>query len=372
MRTWSSYLLAPRRPILVDRLIRLFFVRWLLVLVVIVGVLQVLDLLNRSDELLAPSGATGASVWRYFELRWPQLASQFSPFAALLAVLTVLSGLSSSNEVTAMRAGGLSAMRVIAPFLLAGGLLSVAHFTFHELVAAPAAARLTVWEDTDYDPDFALTGEISDLASSAFVAESGLILKAGLAVRQGERATLEDVTLYERVNGLFSRVTFAARGAVGPEGYRLYGARSLDLDTARVVERPDLLLPLPISVDRLFVRARDPEETSLPELLRLMRSMRSEGSPARELETVFWRRIFRPFSTLVMPFMAAVAGFGLTRHGGSVARLLVGGALGFGFFVFDNVLAALGELGVVDPLFAAAGGPAIFAAVGIAFVLSAD
>jgi len=357
---------------LVSRLLRLFFLRWLLVLLVIVGVLQVLDLLNATDDLLRPDGATQASVWRYFELRWPQLASQFSPFAALLSALTVLSALSGSNEVTAMRAGGLSAMRIVAPFVLGAGLLSLAHFSFHELVAAPASAKLSVWEDTDYHPDFVLTGEISDLASTAFVAESGLILKAGLAVRQGDEATLEDVTLYERQDGLFSRVTFAPRGVVGPDGYQLFGVRRLNLNTAQVEETSRLMLRLPISVDRLFVRARDPEETSLPELLRLMQSMRSEGSPAKELETVFWRRFFRPLATLVMPFMAAVAGFGLTRHGGTVARLLTGGALGFGFFVFDNILAALGELGVVDPLFAGSGALAIFTAVGVAFVLSAD
>lgn len=372
MRSWPSYLFARRRPILVDRLIRLFFIRWAVVLLVIVSVLQVLDLLNATDDLVAPEGATGASVWRYFELRWPQLASQFSPFAALLAVLTLLSGLNASNEVTAMRAGGLSAMRVVAPFALACGLLSLGHFSFHELVAGPASAKLSVWEDVDYDPKFVVTGEISDLASTAFVAESGLILKAGLAVRRGEEAELSDVTLYERLDGLFAKVTFAPRAEVGPDGFELFDVRSLDLNTARVQETPRLQLQLPISVDRLFVRARDPEETSLPELLRLVQSMRSEGSPAKELETVFWRRFFRPLATLVMPFMAAVAGFGLTRHGGTVARLLVGGALGFSFFVFDNILAALGELGAVDPLFAAAASPTIFAAIGVAFVLSAD
>jgi lipopolysaccharide export system permease protein len=332
----------------------------------------VLDLLNTSDELLRPAGAGQASLLRYFELRWPQAVSQFSPFAALLAVLTVLSGLSGSNEVTAMRAGGLSAMRVIAPFVIGCGLLSAAHFGFHELVSAPAAARLAVWKDNAYDPRFARTGEVSDLATNAFISESGLILKASKAVREGDRATLEDVTVYQRDAGQFAMVMHAPRGAVGPDGFFLEEVRALDLATRRVESLPRVQLSAPISVDRLFVRARNPEEISLPELLRLMRSMRAEGSPARELETVFWRRLTRPLASLVMPFMAAVAGFGLTRHGGALARLLAGAALGFSFFVFDNVLAALGELGVMDPIFAAFAPPLIYAGVGIAFVLSSD
>jgi len=372
MRSWLSYLSPRHRLILVDRLVRLFFLRWALVLTVIVSVLLVLDLLNRSDELLAPAGASQASLLRYFELRWPQAVSQFSPFAALLSVLTVLSGLSTSNEVTAMRAGGLSAMRVIAPFMIGCALLSITHFCFHELVSVPAAARQSIWKDNQYDPRFALTGEFQDLATNAFLSESGLILKASKAERQGERAILEDVTVYQRDDGLFSRVTFAHSATVGPEGFFLNGARSLDLASRRIERTERLQFPAQISVDRLFVRARNPEEISLRELVRLMGSMRAEGSPAKELETVFWRRLTRPLATLVMPFMAAVAGFGLSRHGATLARLLAGAALGFSFFVFDNVLAALGELGVMDSIFAAFAPPLIYAGVGIAFVLSSD
>lgn len=372
MRGWLSYLFGPDRPILVRRLIRLFLWRWLVILGVIVGVLQVLDLLNTTEELLAPEGATEAAVWAYFKLRWPQLVSQFSPFAALLAALVVLSGMSNSNEITAMRAGGLSAMRVIAPFLAACGVLSLAHFSFHELVAAPAAARLEVWEDTRYEPNFAITGEIADLASSAFVAESGVLLKADQAERLGERALLKGVTLYQRQDGVFSRVMHAASGVVENGVYEFKDARTLDLTTGRVEAREQMQMRLPISIDRLFVRARDPEQTSLPELLRLMSSMRAEGSPAAELETVFWTRFLRPMATLVMPFMAAVAGFGLTRHGGTVARLLAGGALGFSFFVVQSGMAAMGKLAAIDPLIAAASPLAIYAAIGVAFSLSID
>jgi lipopolysaccharide export system permease protein len=373
MRSWGGYLLGVDRPILVRRLLRLFFWRWVLILLVILGVLQVLDLLSKADDLLAPAGATQAAVWRYLELRLPELTSQFAPFAALLSVLIVLMGLSNSNEVTAMRVGGLSAMRILAPFLFGCGLMALAHFAFHELVAQPASARLAAWESAKYEPSFSLTGKLSDVSANVFVAESGIILKAGRATRLGDIVQLSDVTLYERApEGGFKRVVFAKTGALRNGRYDLHDLRSLTLSKGQAVSIADEVFFLPISADRLFARSRDPERSTLGELSRLISSMRKEGSPSTELETVFWRRFFRPTGALVMPFMGAVAGFGLARRGGAVFRLLIGGALGFSYFVFDSVLASFGELGVIAPLFAATAPLAVYAALGLAFVFSID
>lgn len=373
MRSWGSYLVGTDRPILVRRLVRLFFWRWALILLVILGVLQVLDLLSKADDLLAPVGSTQASVWRYLELRSPELISQFAPFAALLSVLIVLMGLSNSNEVTAMRVGGLSAMRILAPFMFGCTLMAIAHFSFHELVTQPASAKLAAWEGAKYEPSFSLTGKLSDVAANVFVAESGVIMKATRAVRLGDSVQLTDVTLYERARGGgFARVVYAKSGALQNGRYDLRDLRSLNLaaGAATAIARESFYLP--ISADRLFARSRDPERSTLGELSRLIRSMRNEGSPSTELETVFWRRFFRPTGALVMPFMGAVAGFGLARRGGAVFRLLIGGALGFSYFVFDSVLASFGELGVIAPLFAATAPLAVYAALGLAFVFSID
>lgn len=371
MRSWSSTL--REQPILGRSLMRRFVWRMLVILAVITAVLTVLDLLNKSDDLLAPEGATSAALWRYTQLRMPQLVAQFAPFASLLSVLTLLSGLSASNEITAMRAGGLSAMRILAPFMAASAGLALAHFAFNELVATPASARLGVWERTDYEPNFSLTGQISDIAADAFAAEGGQILKVRTAQRLGERAELRDVTLYERdEGGRITRVVHAETGVAQRRTYQLSDIEILDLESGALSREASGSWRLPISVDRLFAARRDPDQSSLGELRRAIQSMRAEGSPAVQVETVFWSRLFRPVANLVMPLMGAVAGFGLARRGGAVARLLIGGALGFSFFVVENVMVAFGELRVVDPLFAGAAPFAIYFALGLAFALSID
>ncbi len=92
------------RNILTNYVGRMFFVRFIGLLIFFVIILQMLDLLNRSSDILSPEGAGMPSVLRYISLRTPQIISQFTPFAALLGVVLTLAGLSHTSEITVMRA----------------------------------------------------------------------------------------------------------------------------------------------------------------------------------------------------------------------------------------------------------------------------
>ncbi|NJM36347.1 MAG: LptF/LptG family permease [Rhodomicrobium sp.] len=127
---------------------RQFLIRFIGLLAFFVIILQMLDLLNESTEILAAEGSSWRSVARYISLRSPQIASQFAPFAALLAVVVTLSLLNIRSEITVMRAAGLSAHRVLFPIGFACGLIAVAHFIFQETVAVPATESLAYWEAT--------------------------------------------------------------------------------------------------------------------------------------------------------------------------------------------------------------------------------
>ena len=55
------------------------------VLVMLVMVLQMLDLLGESGDILAYPGNGEAQLWRYVLLRAPQIVARFLPYSVLLA-----------------------------------------------------------------------------------------------------------------------------------------------------------------------------------------------------------------------------------------------------------------------------------------------
>ena len=96
-------------------LIKLFIGRILGVLVLLVLVLQMMQLLSESGDILAVPGNGEAELWYYMSLNVPQLIARFLPYSVLLATIITLATLNQNSEVVAMKAAGLSAHQVLAP-----------------------------------------------------------------------------------------------------------------------------------------------------------------------------------------------------------------------------------------------------------------
>ena len=81
-------------------------------------------------------------------------------------------------------------------------------------------------------------------------------------------------------------------------------------------------------------------------------------------EGKWWHKFSGPLSALLMPLLGAVAAFGLARSGALLVRAIIGMALGFAYFVFDNAALAMGNFGGYPPLVAAWGPFLLFLLVG--------
>jgi lipopolysaccharide export system permease protein len=79
---------------------RLFLVRTLAVLLMLVLVLQTLDLLGESGKILSVAGNSEADLWRYVGMRAPQIIARFLPFSVLLATLITFATLSQNFRRT--------------------------------------------------------------------------------------------------------------------------------------------------------------------------------------------------------------------------------------------------------------------------------
>jgi lipopolysaccharide export system permease protein len=77
-------------------------------------------------------------------------------------------------------------------------------------------------------------------------------------------------------------------------------------------------------------------------------------------------------ATLLMPLLGAIAGFGVSRQGNQLIRAIAGAGLGFGYFVVENLMLAIGKLGVVPPMLGAFFPFALFIVVGFAILLAME
>src|SRR4026208_903936 len=81
-------------------------------------------------------------ILEVFALSIPFIVAMTLPMAVLVAVLYTFSHLAADNEITAMRAGGLSVQPILAPVAPRGLLMAVFNFGFVDQVLPRINARL--------------------------------------------------------------------------------------------------------------------------------------------------------------------------------------------------------------------------------------
>jgi lipopolysaccharide export system permease protein len=329
---------------------RLFLIRTLAVLAMLVLVLQTLDLLGESGKILAAPGNGQSAILYYISLRAPQIISFFLPFSVLLGTLITFTALSQNSEVVSMKAAGLSAHQILAPMIVASLMVACISFVFNDAVVAPSYAKLKRWQDVEYGTVPADTG----VKLNVWVREGEDILNAAQVSGSGDNTILTGVSAYLRNKGGLRRVVHADSAAYTGTAWQLRNVRIFDVGPAQGQKRYDVLeVGRGISPDRFQYVKVDGDALGFLPLYRAIGDLQQGGRRTDALQGILWHKISGPLSALLMPLLGAVAAFGLARSGALFLRAVIGMGLGFAYFISDNFALAMGDLGAYPPWIAA-------------------
>jgi|SRR6478735_4852147 len=329
--------------------VKLFLSRSLAVLMSLVLILMALDLLGESGKILKVAGNGEAEIWRYISLRLPILISQNLPRSLLLGALIAFAGLNQNSEVVSMKAAGLSAHQILAPMIAASLGVAVLLFGFNELVVVNAARTVNAWSDSDYKPIPPQSGVIANV----WILDGDDMVRARFVVGRGAAARLQGVTIYERENGALVRVVDAESAEQQPGAWLLHKIRTYDAQMNLVTSQEEATGLAGVEPSRFTLAKINPNERDFVALREAIDDLESAGRPTEEARAGWWHKISGPFSTILMPLLAATAAFGLARSGHVLLRACIGMALGFAYFLVDNLSLALGNTGAYPPFLAA-------------------
>lgn len=104
--------------------------------------LMLLSQIAKKFGALVGKGLPWSVITEVFALSVPFIVAMTLPMAVLLAVLYSFSHLAADNEITAMRASGVSVYQVLAPVLAWGVCMAALNFAFVDQVLPRTNARL--------------------------------------------------------------------------------------------------------------------------------------------------------------------------------------------------------------------------------------
>jgi lipopolysaccharide export system permease protein len=347
---------------------RMFLLRSFAILAALVLILQTLDLLGESGNILAHPGNGDAALWHYISLRVPQIIAQFLPFAVLLGTLVTFVTLNQNSEVISMKAAGASAHQILAPLIVASIAVALVSFVFNDRIVARATQTLSAWQDADYGP---LPND-RGISRNVWVRDGDDLIEAQAAGGRGTGTRLAGVRVFERQGDRLTSIVSAASGRPEGGGWRLSVAQRFDVVAGTLTTIGTPLVAKGVKPEQFTLQNVDPAEKSFTALRGAIADLGAAGRPTGALTAGLYHKISGPLSSMLMPLLGSVAAFGLARSGRLFIRAVIGMALGFAYFVADNFALAMGNLGAYPPLLAAWAPFFLFLMIGEAVLIRSE
>lgn len=328
------------------------------------------DFFNRIGDLTS-YGSQAPVIVTYFLFRIPEALVTTYPAAALMSCLLSLGLLVRHREVLAMRACGISTVRLAAPLLATTALLSVAVLIFNETVVPPAASSARAVKDVSIKrKQYAGAYNSSSLW---FQDRQGFF---NVEYFDANSEELHGISLYQTDPNLHLQRVITVPKAVWRgdrwdlrQGTVRSVTTSGDFETRQLQAGELELTDAPVEFRH---KRRKSDEYNYRDLREQIGRLEARGLDIIEFRVDLYYKLAVPFSGLVSVFF----GFPLATRGGRRGSLATNVALGmavaFAYWSTSAVTVALGHNGDLPPLVAAWAGNAIFTAIGALFYLGRD
>ncbi|HSW15425.1 MAG TPA: LPS export ABC transporter permease LptG [Solimonas sp.] len=270
------------------------------------------------------------------------------PMIALLGTLMGLGTLAGQNEITAMRAAGISLLRIGRATLLAGVVIGAISVLLGDWLAP--LGRQSATELREQYRYGRAPGTVNE---PVWLREGDNILHVGQVRTETE---ISDVTAYNLAPDMSLRAVLHVEEARYAEGHwTLYRVRRTDFaeDGARVSQLPEMAWDGKLSPEVLRLVMLKANAISIRGLLGLTQYLQANGLDDSGYRLELYRKLVAPLTVMVMMLFAVPFVMGSLRDSGTGQRLLFGILVGVAFYMANEVTANTGQLNGWPPLLSA-------------------
>ncbi len=362
---WKRPRLPFRFPNILDRYImRKYLAIFLLVFLALLSISVIVTFFDRIDNIYEHNKSLSL-LFRYIQYRIPEFVNYILPVTVLTTALLTLGLLAKTNEITAMKACGLSLYRLVLSLLVIAGLVSVFSFGLQERLVPSANKRAEeVWN------------RINDVPARSY----GYLDRRWVLSTNKKR--IFHYSYFEPSSGAFSQLSILE---IDPSSWslekRLYAEKGrleghiLELGQGwsrsfpgerqtRFEAFDDLSVPLAEDPGYFIKEVKEPSLMSYGELKRYTSDVEAMGFETTRFKVDLSSKVSFPLVSLVMTLLAIPFAFSMGKRGALVGlglsiiiAMLYWGALG--------VFKSLGYVNFLSPFLASWGPSLVFGPLGL-------
>ena len=303
------------------------------------------------SEKVSKGNATMATVGEYFYYATPKFVYFVVPLATLVAVLTTLGGLTRTNELTILRACGVSLYRTALPLIMLALVWSGLLFALEDRVLAHSERQAEVLRNTIRDRP----QRTFNVANRSWLAgKDGRLYH--YAVFDVRARTLHHLSIFETVREPYrlkghtfaTQVTYTEGAWQATNGWvQAFDDRGRVTRTAFATRTLDLESPEAFGTEQI-----EAQFMNYAELREYIDRLGESGFSTAEHEVELHRKMAFPFVTLVMTLIAVPFGVTAGRRG-ALYGIGIAIVLAVAYLLVSSLFLAFGAAELLPAMLAA-------------------
>ena len=328
-----------------------FFSFFFMIQTVLFFLVVTIDYLGFISNFLRAGYSLVSGVW-FVILRNLGIVVMLTPICALIATIALFGLMRKNNELIALKGGGASGMRLIAPLFLCGGFLSLLVFLISETVVPRALNRASVIRTVEIKKRAIQTTRGNDI----WIRNGREIIY--IKNYDLKRRTLQGISITELFQEGFSpkKSISAEKGAYQNGAWFLENAlvhTPKNQKSAATQQVPRLEAMKGVDPDDLGAVVKEASEMGFLELRRHIQKIQKEGYDASRFSVDLQAKLALPAACLLMMLLGSGIAMTRDRHEGIPVSVGLGMGAAFVYWVFNSVCLSLGYGEMLPPLVAA-------------------
>lgn len=269
----------------------------------------------------------------------PRRFYELFPMAAVLASVVGLGSLAPTSELTALRAAGMSKLRLAAPVMVLLAVVGIGVTSVGETLAAFGEHQAQAVQAGAKSRDLVVTSR-----TGMWARDGAYLLNARSGKVEGGELVLIDARLYEfdpegRLLGIVRAEKARNRDGV----WRFETLRRFGFTKAKVSSTTEASWVWQSKLDpRLMTLGLvQPRYQAVKDLRRHIDYLLRNGLDASEFVDALWTRFAYPLRALAPALLALPFAFGFLRSGGLGKRIMIGAVIGLSFYFFSRMIGDL-------------------------------
>ena len=311
----------------------------------------IVNLLESLDEFL-DQNATFMTIIKYYIYFLPEILKLLTPVAMLISTLFSVGRLSTNNEITAMKSGGISLYRIMLPVAFFSVILSFAQLYFNGWIV-PAANERKIEIEQKYLNKASGGGQIFNLYFRDTPTRNVVMQYYDSQQKTGNKVAVEEYTsqaeprLTRRIEA--DKIRWDSSASV----WKLVnGIERLYPDGAVDTRRFDTMnYSLNLTHGQIIELKRSTDEMNFDELWNYITILKRGGKDVRKQVIEYYGNYAFPFANLIV-ILFGVPFASIRKKGGLAIQMGAAMVISFLYLVFTKVGQTIGYSSDINPILA--------------------